>query len=73
MSDLSRRSVQCIEYCTIVFALADAETETETDKNGLYGIMWRCSYCLETETHVNFHWVLYTFYRYLYQSQSQCE
>ena len=23
-------------------------TETETDKNGLYEIVWRCSYCTET-------------------------
>ena len=23
-------------------------TESETDKNGLYRIVWRCSYCTET-------------------------
>ena len=26
------------------------KTETKTDKNGLYGIVWRCSYCTETDT-----------------------
>ena len=29
------------------------KTETKTDKNGIYGIVWRCSYCTEagTKTH----------------------
>ena len=26
------------------------KTETKTDKNGLYGIVWWCSYCTETGT-----------------------
>ena len=26
-------------------------------KNGLKRILWRCSYCKETETDANFHWV----------------
>ena len=25
-------------------------TETETDKNALYRIVWRCSYCIDTLT-----------------------
>ena len=44
-------------------------TETETVKNGLYIIEWRCSYCPETDTNANFHWVLYTYYPYLYRSR----
>ena len=39
MSDLSRRSTQCIEHYTGVFTLADTETQTETDEKWL---VWNC-------------------------------
>ena len=29
-------------------------------KNGLYRIVWRCSYCSITETDANIYWILYT-------------
>ena len=32
-------------------------------KNGLYRTVWKCSYCTETETETDSHWVLYTCYR----------
>ena len=34
--------------------LTVAELETDTDKNGLYKIMWRCSHCSERVTDANF-------------------
>ena len=45
-----------------VFTLADTETDTETNKNRLYRIVWRRSYGTETETvpldSVLVHWYL---------------
>ena len=34
--------------CKGVFTLIDTETDTETDKNGLYRIVWRSLYCTKT-------------------------
>ena len=39
-------SISCTDLTWGEFTLT--ESETETDKNGLY--VWRCSYCTETET-----------------------
>ena len=38
-----------------VFTLPDTETDQETDKNGLYRIVWRCSYCTEADTNIDSH------------------
>ena len=42
-------------------------------KNGLYmyRLMWRCSYCSETDTNTDSHCVLHAFYRYLCRSRCQ--
>ena len=49
----------------------DSEKDTETNKNGLYRIVWRCSYCTETDTNTDSHWVWHAFYRYLCWSLSR--
>ena len=36
----------------VVFTLFDTGTDTETNKNRLCGIVWRCSYCTETPTRI---------------------
>ena len=38
-------------------------TVAGTDDIGCYGIVWRCSYCKETDNNTDSHWVLYTSYR----------
>ena len=43
-------------------------TVTETDQTDNNWIVWNYSYCWRTETDANFHWVSYTFCRYLYRS-----
>ena len=47
-----------------MFTLANNKTERETEFFEFYWIVWRCSYCSETETNANFHWLVYTFYWY---------
>ena len=51
------RSTVCLMQTTIlvkhlslngVFTLPDTDTDTHTDKNGLYRIVWRCLHCTET-------------------------
>ena len=42
--------------------LSDTETNKETDKkNGLYRIVWKCSYCTKTDANTYSHWVLCLF------------
>ena len=38
-----------------MFTLLDTETDTETDKNGLYRLVWRCFYLTETDIKTNSH------------------
>ena len=32
-----------------VFTPPDTDTDTETNRNGVYGIVWTCSNCTETD------------------------
>ena len=50
-----------------VFTLPN--TETETKGTGFHNNVWKSSYFV---TDANFHWVLYTFYRYRSRSRSRC-
>ena len=38
-------SNQITSYYDVAFKAAFTITDTKTDKNGLYRIVWRCSYC----------------------------
>ena len=48
----------------------DTQTNTETDKNGLWRFFWKCSYSTETKTSIDSHRVVYPFYQYPCQSVS---
>ena len=53
---------------TLMVSFHNQKLRQRPIKNVLYTIVWRCSYFSETDTDVNFHWFLCTFYRYLYRS-----
>ena len=58
--------------CYGLFTLPD--TETETDKNGFYRILWGCSYCSETETKAISNWFCTYFIGYnIGVGVGQCE
>ena len=40
-------------YDNGVFTVPDTETDTDTDKNELCRIVWRCSHCTDTNTDTN--------------------
>ena len=39
--------LSCLMYY-VIFTRTETESDTKTDKNGLYRIPWTCSYCTET-------------------------
>ena len=41
-----------------VFTLPDTDTGKETNNNGLYTIVNKCSYCAEADTKTDSHWLL---------------
>ena len=49
--------------CSGVFILPNTEIDPQTNKNGSYRIVWRRSYCTQTDTNTDCHWVRCYFYR----------
>ena len=65
----------CLGLCYGVFTMHNTETETDNEGIGFYSNVWTYFHCSYSETNVNLHCVLCTFYhprmRYFHQIAKQ--